>query len=476
MFQVEKNPINHMSDISTIHTVEAQLCRFALGLKYEDLNAASIDAAKVFISDTISVGVAGYNAPLAHELRSCVAAWGHSEIGASVLGSDARYPLANAAYLNAFQIHCQEFDCVHEAAVVHPMASVFAAIFSQAGVMETVTGQDVLMATVVGVEIATRLGVCVSSPLKFFRPATAGVFGATLAVARLRGLSETQALEALGVALAQCSGTMQAHIEGKPTLALQVANAARGAIMACDLIEAGFSGPSNALCGPFGYLTLFEDEFDVDALVDGLGGVGSWERFNIIDLSHKPYPTGRAAHGGLDCLKLAMEQGLNADNMSGLTLKAPPIIYRLVGRAFKANASVNYARLCYAYLASRMLLDGDVGLASFSKDKLRDPRLEALASLVKVVDDGTADPASFAPQRLFVQLKDGTDFETSIRTQPASPERPFTKDEQLEKFINCLNFGAPQASRQKIENLSNQLSKLEDVASFKAVIMQIRDL
>jgi len=269
MFQVEKNPINHMSDISTIHTVEAQLCRFALGLKYEDLNAASIDAAKVFISDTISVGVAGYNAPLAHELRSCVAAWGHSEIGASVLGSDARYPLANAAYLNAFQIHCQEFDCVHEAAVVHPMASVFAAIFSQAGVMEAVTGQDVLMATVVGVEIATRLGVCVSSPLKFFRPATAGVFGATLAVARLRGLSETQALEALGVALAQ------------------------GAIMACDLIEAGFSGPSNALCGPFGYLTLFEDEFDVGALVDGLGGVGSWERFNIIDLSHKPYPTGR---------------------------------------------------------------------------------------------------------------------------------------------------------------------------------------
>ena len=46
---------------------------------------------------------------------------------ATVWGSGERLPLAQAAMVNAYQVHCQEFDCVHEGAVVHPMAAVLPA-------------------------------------------------------------------------------------------------------------------------------------------------------------------------------------------------------------------------------------------------------------------------------------------------------------------------------------------------------------
>jgi len=63
----------------------------------------------------------------------------------------------------------------------------------------------------------------------------------------------------MGCALAQCAGVMQAHVEGKPTLPVQIAGAARAAVVACDLAEAGLHGPESALEGPFGYFNMFEE-------------------------------------------------------------------------------------------------------------------------------------------------------------------------------------------------------------------------
>lgn len=336
------------------------------------------------------------------------------------------------------------------------MATVFGAAFSQASLLENISGKDIILAVTIGVDVATRLGLCVASPLKFFRPGTAGIFGATLAVAKLRHFSSSQAISALGIALAQCAGTMQAHVEGKPTLALQIANSARAAITSCDFVEVGFEGPTQSLTGPFGYLSLYEDDFDINLATKDLG-----QRFNISNVSHKPFPTGRAAHGGLDCLKRAIEKGLTAENLQSLTLIAPPIINRLVGRPIKPGAEVNYMRLCYPYLASRMLLDGDIGLDSFTEEKRTDLRLEGLSANVSVIEDGTTDPANFSPQILKAVLKDGQKIDIFMEAMPASAKRPLSTDEQFEKFKKCLNFGLDISTISQAKDLWDMLHTLE---------------
>src|SRR5919108_461255 len=71
---------------------------------------------------------------------------------ATVWGSNKRLPLGQAAMVNAYQIHSQEFDCVHEGAVVHPMAAILPALFGWAEREGGISGVRLIRATAVAVD------------------------------------------------------------------------------------------------------------------------------------------------------------------------------------------------------------------------------------------------------------------------------------------------------------------------------------
>lgn len=407
----------------------------ALNTRFEDLPADAVHAAKTFILDTVGVGVAGRRAPFADELFAAASGWGNAG-NVHVFGRRATMPAVNAAFANGFQIHCQEFDCVHEPAVVHPMATIFAAIISDAEDRGGVSGRDLITAVAVGVDVAAGLGVAAKSGIRFFRPANAGIFGATLGIARLRRFSKQQALDALGYALAFCSGTMQAHVEGKPALPVQIANAARGAVAACDVAAAGLPGPNDVFDGTFGYLSLFETETDIDPVVASLGHV-----WRIAEVSHKPFPTGRAAQGGIVAVQRLREQGVTPDNLDRLTLTAPPLIHRLVGRPYKESMTANYARLCFPYCGAIALATGDVGLSDFCKTRLGDHDIAALAKKIAVIDDQSPDPAAFTPQHAVARLSNGSMMEATVTALYGSPADPMSIDAYIRKFRQCINYG-----------------------------------
>ncbi|MEM9234933.1 MAG: MmgE/PrpD family protein, partial [Pseudomonadota bacterium] len=111
----------------------------------QNLNASSLPsevrrAVSTFILDTMAVGIAGAAMPLTQTIRQSADRW-NGVGGALVFGpGNIRMNAANAAFINGFQIHCQEYDCVHEPAVVHPMATIFAALTAD------VTGRGVAVA------------------------------------------------------------------------------------------------------------------------------------------------------------------------------------------------------------------------------------------------------------------------------------------------------------------------------------------
>ncbi|MEM8986932.1 MAG: MmgE/PrpD family protein [Pseudomonadota bacterium] len=439
--------------------------RHALGASYEDMPEEARRAAKTFFLDTLGVGVAGAKAPYADEIFSVVEQWGAPRgAAAPVLGRAVSLPPPSAAYVNGFQIHCQEYDCVHEPAVVHPMATIFAALTAEAARSGPVDGATFIAAMTAAVDIATGLGVAAKAPIKFFRPATAGVFGATLGCARLRGLSEAAALDALGYALSQAAGTMQAHVEGKPALPVQIAAAARAALVAVDLAAAGVPGANDAVDGPFGYLPLFEGDYELAPVLDSLGEV-----WRIAQVSHKPFPTGRAAQGGIvavQCLKT--DEGVTAGALDSLTLTAPPLIHRLVGRPVTEDLSVNYARLCFPYLAAVTLRNGTVGLGDFSPEALSDPETLGLARRVRVIDDGNPDPAAFAPATLEARLVDGAVKRVAIDRLYGSPADPMSREAHLQKFRGCIAFGAGSADA--AEAAIVRVDALEDEPDVAALV------
>ncbi len=433
-----------------------------LGLHWDGLSVQAQAAARSFLHDTLAVGIAGCNAAGSKAVHALATRWsGQVSSGCGVLGRPgARATAPYAAFVNAFQIHSQEFDCVHERAVAHPLATVVAALLAQAQQGPSVAGADFLAAMVGGVDVVAALGVAATTPLKFFRPATCGIFGATAALCRMRGLGRREGIKAFGHALAFASGTMQAHVEGKPTLALQVAAAARSAVEAVDLAAAGIEAPTAAIDGPYGYLPLFEDGHDIRLALANLAGPPA-----ITQLSWKPFPSGRAAHGGIVAIQTLMrDTGLSAATLERLTYRAPPLIARLVGRPASVSMGVAHARLCLPYLGAVTLLRGTVRLEDFSPARRSDTQVHALAERITVTDDGNTDPSAFGPASAELTLRDGRRVVLAVERQFGSPEWPLSPEQQSDKARECLAFGGMPDAHAALADAVRTLDRSRDAA------------
>src|SRR5581483_2586290 len=203
------------------------------------------------------------------------------------------------------------------------------------------SGKTLLRAACVAVDVAVALGLCSRAPMRFFRPANCSGFGAVVALAVLAGLDDRQLRDALGIYYGACGGTMQAHIEATPQLAMQMGFAAGNAITAVELARRGMPGPQAPISGPFGYFALFDGDAD-PAPFATLGQV-----WRVCGVSHKPFPTGRATHGGIDGVqRLMVRRGIGADQVRAGRFLVPPLTDRLVGRPARPGMSAAYARLC----------------------------------------------------------------------------------------------------------------------------------
>lgn len=296
--------------------VEERIVAHVTGTTYEDLPPGVSDRVRTFLLDTIGVGIAGSCGANIDALRKLGESWG-AEPEASVFTEPGRISAQSAAMVNGYQIHCLEYDCVHEGAVLHPMATIISAVMAWLERAEargiTIDGKRLIAALAVGVDVSTMLGIVTNAPIRFFRPAAAGGFGALAAIASLAGFDDETTLNAMGIQYGQTSGTMQPHVEGVPLLGLQVGFNARAAIVSADLAEAGFVGPRDFFTGKHGYLELFEmGDADIESFLPTLG-----QTWRILEMSHKPFASGRLTHGGVDALRqLRDAHGFSADEVT----------------------------------------------------------------------------------------------------------------------------------------------------------------
>lgn len=436
--------------------------------RFEDLPAGAVVKAKTFLLDTIGVGLAGTSDGNAARVLEAAGRWG-AGTDATVWGSAVRLPAPSAAFVNAYLVHCLEYDCIHEAAVVHPMATIICALFAwseRASLCgEPVDGRRFLTALSVGVDVAGLLGAATNAGLSFFRPAIAGGFGAVAGLASLAGFDAQRVKDTLGLQLAQASGTMQAHVEGSPALGLQVGFNARAALNAADVAAAGLAGPHDVLAGPFGYFALFErGSFEPAVIERDLGRVPQ-----ITRISHKPWPSGRLTHGGIDGVRQLMRMhGFSANEVAAITIHVPPLVMNLVGRPDVPGPTSNYAKLCLPFVVGTYLARGRVEVPDFAAPELRnDPAVHAFAARIRVMADDNPDRNAIAPQRIVARLADGAEYAIVIRAIHGHPDAALTEAENLDKFTrNCGYARSPVAAelRERVVGLVAEWEKVADVA------------
>jgi 2-methylcitrate dehydratase PrpD len=377
------------------------------------------------LRDTVAVGVAGHSHPQAMAVLAAARRWGDGR-EAQVLGSDLRLPAPSAAFANGFLIHCLEWDAVHEGAVVHAMSAVTAAAIAVAE-REGAPREELFRAIAAGVALACLLGVAATSPLRFFRPATAGAVGAALACGRLLGLRQEALRNAIALGVAQAAGTMQAHVEGSVALPVQVGFAGRAGVIAADLAAAGISGPADPLEGAFGYFPLFDE----GALGPCLGRLGTL----LSEVSVKPWPSGRASHGILHAI--ARHPGRE---IAQIEAHVPPLVARLVGRPWR-DLTPSSARLCMPFLAALMLRDGRIDPRAFVPDCFADEALIALGGRLRMIADGNPDPNALTPQHIVLTFADGSVEDIALDAVLGSPEAPLSDMEMARKLAFAFELG-----------------------------------
>jgi len=443
------------------------LVRNVVNTRYEDLSQGALDATKTFILDSFGVAIAGSLAPGVSEMLGVLSEWGGTG-ESTVLVSGARLPAPSSAMMNSFLMHNQEFDCVHDLAVVHAFTTVLPVALAVAEAQEGVTGRELLTAVALGVDVACSIGISSRAPIAHFRPGTVGAFGAVAAAGKVAGFNEATLSNAMGIVYSQICGTLQPHTEGAQVNSMQTGFNARAAVTAISLAARGIRGASEVLEGQYGYFRLFEGEYDIEDVLTNLGSVWQVER-----IGHKPFPCGRLTHGAIEAaLTLKERHGFDAGDVEECEVLVPPLVYRLVGRPLEGEVpSPQYAKLSIPFVVAVALIRGTVFITDFWDEALHEPAVHELAGRIKVVQDLTiTDENIMVPLQVRIRLKDGAEHELTLDQVLGHPDKPLSREQHLEKFQACWAEGADHLPRSNRDRLVNLVDALEDAPSVEEIV------
>ena len=354
---------------------------------------------------------------------------------ATVLGQRDRLGVMEAAFVNAIASNLLDYDDTHLRTVIHPSAPVAPVAFAL-GEETGASGAEVLLAFLLGAEIACRIGNAVS-PGHYARgwhiTASCGVFGAAAAAARLMRLSAEQTADALGIAASQ-SGSI---VENLATAAknIGVGNAARNGILAARFAARGYRAAPRAIEGPLGWARAMGDEPVLAEITEGLG-----QRWEIARNTYKPYAAGIVFHAVIDaCLALREQLGKAVAHIKSVTVAGDAL---LLARGDRVVRNERDTRVSIHHCAAIALLLGRADVADFEMAAVQDPTLAALrAKLVAECDASLPRGAA----RVTITLADGSTHQATVEHPRGSAERPLSDAELDAKYRANAAIGGTTA-------------------------------
>jgi 2-methylcitrate dehydratase PrpD len=271
-----------------------------------------------------------------------------------------------AALVNTAASHYVEQDDVHNRAVFHPAAVVFAPALAAAQAVGA-SGAQLLTAAVAGSEVGIRVGEFLgrSHYRIFHTTATAGTLAAAAAVGWLLALSPQQMLHALGSASTQSAGVWEFLRDAADSKQLHCAHAAASGLMSAYLAQDGFTGAARILEGTQGLGAGMSADADPARLTDGLG-----TRWALAETSFKYHASCRHTHPAADALLQVMQQNnLKACDIARVVAQVHRGAIDLLGRV-RVPATVHQAKFSMGTVLGLIAVHGRAGLTEFDRDFL----------------------------------------------------------------------------------------------------------
>jgi 2-methylcitrate dehydratase PrpD len=414
-----------MSASAVAPTPTETLAGFFLGRTWDELPADQIAQMKRLLLDYIGVAVSGSQSASGRIAREFASESGGSA-QASIIGQAGKVPALNAAFANAFSEHSIELDDVDEEALFHYGPPIVSAALATAQ-WKGSSGRELLRALLAGCEMMSRVSRATNNSLRdrgFHTTPTAGVFGATVAVGLLIGLTPAELTNALGLAGAQAAGlmemygpSMQKRFNPGPT--------ARAAVTAARMAQLGFTGTDRILDGERGFGKAFAGGIDLDLLLEGLG------EFIPVIVEHKAYSAARPIHNGVDCaLEIRRDTGRGADEIADIVIRRHPdwAHYHLNA----APRTFHEAQVSLPYAVAVTFTHGAALPPQFARENLERADIQDLSSRIRIETDDSLRRGVSCD--MTVTFRDGTTARSVVDYPKGSLQNPMSPAELETKF------------------------------------------
>ena len=434
----------------------ATLCERTASLNFENIPEPALAAARRLVLDGLAVGVAGVSEEDAIPIMARVM----KELGgnpvATAIGCGFRTDPVRAAAINGAAMHVLDFEpmwspATHALSVTLPVALALAEA-------RGLSGREVLAALVKGLEIQGWLreasGQYTPDVLQFHPPGLVGPMGAVVVAAHLLKLDPLRMANAFGIAGSR-AGSLFGNV-GTMTKSAHCGQAAAMGLEAALLAEAGFTGDTETFESPLGYANSFyKGTFKPDEMLNY--GTGAW-RVAEPSYAIKMFPSQFGTHFGITAGLDLHRQIPDTAAIESVTLTGPVMPY--VNRPFPETGLSGKFSLQYTMASA--LLDGHVGIHTFTEAKLRRPAMQALLGKVTLEMDKSI-PARFETMhvRLKVVLNDATVLET-VCNGPRGMwgQPPIAAADHLVKVRDCLGTTLAAEAVEKVIGLASRIDEL----------------
>lgn len=446
------------------------IAAFAADLRFDALPPAVVAKVKLHVLDLLGVALAAASMDFAAAVAGVVEGMGGPP-ESTLIGRHERRPAPWAALLNGTLAHGLDYDDTHAESVVHVSAAAVPAALA-AGEAANGDGRCFLTALAVGMEVSVRLGLVAPGAFhdRGFHPTgVCGAFGAALIAGKLAGLGSAQLADALGVAGSQAAGLMEFLTDGTSVKRVHPGWAAHSGLVAARLAAAGVSGPRGVFDGRFGLYRshLGDGEWNLSALTSELG-----TRWNLLDISLKPYPCCHMNHAFIDCAAVLQTQlAVAPDAIEQVECFIHPREVPVVCEpaATKRVPQNDYdAKFSLPYAVASQFMRGHVAISDFSDSAIREPAVLALARRVVYREDSTNEYPRYFPGWMRVRLRDGRVLEHREPINRGHAERPLPEDAVRDKFRHNAALAIPSAAAEALIAAAASIERHPDLSALTA--------
>lgn len=361
----------------------ARMARTVCAMSLENLPGEVVDKAKLCLMDLVGCAFESRDLPWSVQAKALATPVSGGQ-GATVIGSPQAFVHGDAAFANAVMGHGLVREDMHSGSISHLGIVVLPALLALAE-LKKVNGREFIAATVVGYEVGGQVGRAAmdADVARIHRPTgVTGPVAAAAAGARLLGLDAEQTTSAIALGANTTLGFNQWAHTGGSEMFFHAGFAARNALTATRLAQAGAFGSPSALDGEAGLLASLRKRSAASRV----------ELFRsapeILSVYHKPVPACNFAQTPCQAaLRLAEDGEIDAGRIGSIRIRVPRAGAMYPGCDYSGPfAHILQAKMSIQYNVAAALLLGAVSERNFTL--LSDSRLHRLIGLMKLeVDD-----------------------------------------------------------------------------------------